>query len=154
LRRIEVHQDHFRRVVLSDNRAPREIEERGPIQPREPARPLEVETAHRRQCVTPRVALHDLQCGQRREALQLDQLRHERAVLAHDGKVDLREVRQRVHPGRVPSLRDRALHSFDTRRIGDLREDLACGRDHTRLEIVGEEQRALREPELELTIQT
>ena len=70
----------------------------------------------------------DLQARQRRKALQLDQLRDERAVLADDGEVDLREARQRVHARRVPARRNGALHLLEARRIGELRDDRVARR--------------------------
>ena len=60
-RRIEIHEDDFVRIVTTDDRAPRELEERVARQPGEPARPLAIEPVHLLQRLVPRVALHDLQ---------------------------------------------------------------------------------------------
>ena len=46
-RRIDVHQDHFGRIVTAGDRAPREVDERVAIEAGEPARPFAIEAVHR-----------------------------------------------------------------------------------------------------------
>jgi len=70
-----------------------------------------------------------------------------------DGEVDLREARQRVHPRRVPALRDRRFHLLDALRIGELLDDRRRRLDRALLEVVGQEERRFREAEFELDVE-
>ena len=49
MRRVDVHEDDFRRIVIPDNRSARQFEKRIAIQPRKPARPIAIETPHLRE---------------------------------------------------------------------------------------------------------
>ncbi len=60
-RRIEIHEDDFVGVVVADDRAPGQTDERVASQAAVPARPLVFQPFHFRQGVAPTVALNDLQ---------------------------------------------------------------------------------------------
>ena len=127
-------------IVAAGDGAFGELDERIAVEAGEPARPFAVEAVHRAHRVAPGVALCDLEAGQRRESLQLDQLRNQRAVFADDGEIDLREARQRVHARRVPARRNGAFHLCDAGRIGELRHDGSRGVGDGALEVVRQKQ--------------
>ena len=153
-KRIEIQEDDLARIVITDDGLAGQSEERTSVQPRVPARPFEVQSVHRPHGVAPDIALNHLQAGQRGKRLQFDELWNEDAVLADDCEIDLREAGESIHPRRVPALRDGPLHLPDAILIGNLSNDRFRGLDDPFFEIVGQEERTLRQPEAEPAAQT
>src|SRR5205823_14199508 len=85
----------------------------------------------------------------RGETLQLDQLR----AVGRYGEVNLREVRQRIHSQRVPSLGNGLLHPLDVLGLAQLIDDRPRAFRELRLEIVGQKERRFGETELEVAVE-
>src|SRR5262249_11163913 len=101
-RRIEIEQDDGLRLLTGEDRVPNLRDEGVAIDAAEIDRPAMIEAGDRAEQVGEDLRLDDHQAVERREGLQLDDFALELAVgAAHDGKIDLRAVRERIHAGDV-----------------------------------------------------